>query len=197
MVAHRLQIWLDEHGLAEFGPNLAEQGIDRLEDLWSLEKDDLACLGIPEGYVNRLLQAMGSDDPGRLSTWDSDAVGGTEIPNTSDSIGPLVSMVSIGLKFAQLARPGAAPGRGRSRGGASGRGRSRSSDSSRSRTHETRDGPFTAIAEGAEDLLMHFQGCSKLQAFLRATRLDHLTEPLKDMGIEMYDDLLEFSQARS
>ena len=41
MVAHRLQIWLDEHGLAEIGPNLAEQGIDRLEDVWGLEKDDL------------------------------------------------------------------------------------------------------------------------------------------------------------
>ena len=197
MVAHRLQIWLDEHGLAEIGPNLAEQGIDRLEDVWGLEKDDLTELGIPEGYVNRLLQAMGREVSGRVSIWDSDtlpvvAMASTDIPSTMGSLGPAAPS---GLEFAQLNRAGAASGKPkrRARGSIHGRAKARSARLS----DQTRDGGFAAIAEGDEDSPQRFQGCSKLQAFLRATGLDDLTEPLKDMGIEMYDDLLEFSQARS
>ena len=195
MVAHRLQIWLDEHGLADIGPNLAEQGIDRLEDVWSLEKDDLAELGIPEGYVNRLLQAMGREVSGRVSILDSDvlpvvAMAGTEIPSTISSLG---SASPTGLEFAQLNRAGALSGRPkrRARGSIHGRSKSRSAAG---RPNETRGGAFAAIAEGAEESPLRFQGCSKLQAFLRATGLDHLTGPLKEMGIEMYDDLLDFSQ---
>ena len=195
MVAHRLQIWLDEHGLADIGPNLAEQGIDRLEDVWSLEKDDLAELGIPEGYVNRLLQAMGSEVAGRVSILDSDvlpvvAMTGTEIPSTMGSLG---SAAPTGLEFAQLNRAGAVSGRPkrRARGSIHGRSKNRSAAD---RPKETRGGSFAAIAEGAEESPLRFQGCSKLQAFLRATGLDHLTGPLKEMGIEMYDDLLDFSQ---
>ena len=72
MVAHRLQIWLDEHGLADLSSILAEVGIDSLEDLTGLEKDDLTSLGIPEGYVNRLRQSLGRDVSGRLSIWESE-----------------------------------------------------------------------------------------------------------------------------
>ena len=195
MVAHRLQIWLDEHGLADIGPNLAEQGIDRLEDVWSLEKDDLAELGIPEGYVNRLLQAMGREVSGGGSILDNDvlsvvAMTGTEIPSTMGSLG---SAAPTGLEFAQLNRAGAVSGRPkrRARGSIHDRSKNRSAAE---RRKETRGGAFAAIAEGAEESPLRFQGCSKLQAFLRATGLDHLTEPLKEMSIEMYDDLLDFSQ---
>ena len=71
MEAHRLQIWLNEHGLAEIGADIRE-------------------------------------------TTDSAA------PGLHDPTAPVGPMVSVGLKFAQLARPGGASGRGRSRSGGRG-----------------------------------------------------------------------------
>jgi hypothetical protein len=196
MVAHRLQIWLDEHGLGELGPNLAELGIDRLEDVWSLGKDDLTELGIPEGYVNRLLQAMGREVSGRLSI-DADALPVAVIASSdsSSTMRPLGSSAApTGLEFAQLNRAAAASGRPkrRPRGSIHGRSKARSSGG---RSDETPAAAFAAIAEDVEESPPNrFHGSNKLQAFLRATGLEHLSEPLKEMGIEMYDDLLEFSQ---
>lgn len=197
MVAHRLQIWLDEHGLGELGPNLAELGIDRLEDVWSLGKDDLTELGIPEGYVNRLLQAMGREVSGTLSI-DPDAlpvaaIASSDSPSTMGSLGS--SAASTGLEFAQLNRAAAASGRPKRRPRGSIHGRSKQT-SPGGRSDETHAAAFAAIAEDVEEESPpnRFHGCSKLQAFLRATGLEHLSEPLKEMGIEMYDDLLEFSQ---
>ena len=114
MVAHRLQIWLDEHGLGELGPNLAELGIDRLEDVWSLGKDDLTELGIPEGYVNRLLQAMGREVTGRLSI-DPDAlpvavIASSDSPSTMGSLGSPTAPTDD-MVLAQLNRAAAASGK--------------------------------------------------------------------------------------
>ena len=202
MVAHRLQIWLDEHGLGELGPNLAELGIDRLEDVWSLGKDDLTELGIPEGYVNRLLQAMGREVTGRLSI-DPDAlpvaaIASSDSPSTLGSLGSPTTPTDP-MVLAQLNRAAAASGkpkrrpRGSIRGSIHGRSKARSPGG---RSDETHAAAFAAIAEDVEEESPpnRFHGCNKLQAFLRATGLEQLSEPLQEMGIEMYDDLLEFSQ---
>ena len=203
MVAHRLQIWLDEHGLADLSHILAEVGIDSLEDLTGLEKDDLTSLGIPEGYVNRLRQSLGRDVSGRLSIWESETASLWESSHRSDPQSPRspwtpgtphtpgTPSTPGEFEFAQLARPGAASGRARPRGRGRGRGRSRPRDEVSPTIPEDH---ATAAAESPSS---RFKGCSKLEAFLMAAGLQELLEPLKDIGIEMYDDLLEFSQASS
>ena len=202
MVAHRLQIWLDEHGLGELGPNLAELGIDRLEDLRSLGKDDLTELGIPEGYVNRLLQAMGREVTGRLSI-DPDAlpvavIASSDSPSTMGSLGSPTTPTDD-MVLAQLNRAATASGKPKRRPRGSIRGSIHSRSKARSpggRSDETQAAAFAAIAEDVEEESPpnRFHGSNKLQAFLRATGLEQLSEPLQEMGIEMYDDLLEFSQ---
>ena len=202
MVAHRLQIWLDEHGLGELGPNLAELGIDRLEDLRSLGKDDLTELGIPEGYVNRLLQAMGREVTGRLSI-DPEAlpvavIASSDSPSTMGSLGSPTTPTDD-MVLAQLNRAATASGKPKRRPRGSIRGSIHSRSKARSpggRSDETQAAAFAAIAEDVEEESPpnRFHGSNKLQAFLRATGLEQLSEPLQEMGIEMYDDLLEFSQ---
>ena len=145
MEAHRLQIWLNEHGLAEIGADIRE-------------------------------------------TTDSAA------PGLHDPTAPVGPMVSVGLKFAQLARPGGASGRGRSRSGGRGSSRSRRSEDAPDDSVPPEAHTPATEAPGVEDGSLRFKGCSKLQTFLRVSGLEYLSEPLKKIGIEMYDDVLEFSQ---
>jgi len=215
----KLSDWLEEHDLTAVGPILNGQGIDRLEDLWSLEGDDLEALGIPSGYVNKILSAMGRKVTGSIDTTDE------ELPlPTPDGFGDLMGRPDSEKKkkgdgeieFMTLDRAGAAPGRaarkpatrggrgrGRGRGGARGAGGSSVSDGGGGAASSgielgavAEPNFFSQAAESSggrtvsiDDGAQRIKTGSKMTAFLEFCGLEECAAELTENGIDLYDDL--------
>jgi len=205
MADSRLHDWLAEHGLADLGPILAVYGIERLEDILALGSDDFKSLGIPSGYMNRVLRAMGH----RFSAADLDS--SEEVLPDAEGLGfdielfkPKERKESDGtIEFVNLNRAAATGGgRGRkpsSRGGRGrGRGRGARGDDGGGGADEAGgdEGPSAAATRSSSAELgptLMVKTVARLTAFLEYCGLDECSAPLQEAGLGMLDDLQALS----
>lgn len=71
-----LAAWLVDHDLSEVESVLAESGIDRVQDLFLLTRDDLRELGLAVGPRNRLLEALGRGEETAVPALQPPPIGG-------------------------------------------------------------------------------------------------------------------------